>query len=102
MPAALTICRLVRPLIIYTGESLIKWILKQQNLVMLSTTKAEYVNMSIVECDMMWVKKLLCDMKIPITKIPIMGTDIRNALLVVESNCINLSTRHTDVDTQPR
>jgi hypothetical protein len=70
---------------------------KQQNLVTLSTTEAEYVNMSVASRDMMWVKKLLCNMKILMAKIPMMGTDSRNALLVAESDCVSLSTRHTDV-----
>jgi hypothetical protein len=70
---------------------------KQQNLVTLSTTEAEYVNMSVAGRDMMWVKKLLGDMKIPMTKIPMMGTDSRNALLAAESDRVSLSTRHTDV-----
>ena len=83
--------------IIYVGKSPIKWMSKQQNLVTLSTTEAEYVSMSVAGRDMMWVKKLLCDMKIPMAKIPMMGTDSRNALLAAESDCVSLSTRHTDV-----
>ena len=53
--------------------------------------------MSVAGRDMMWVKKLLGDMKIPMTKIPMMGTDSRNALLAAESDRVSLSTRHTDV-----
>lgn len=83
--------------IIYVGDSPIKWLSKQQSLITLSTTEAEYVNMSTAGRDMMWVKKLLCDMKIPMTKVPMIGTDSRNALLAAESDRVSLSTRHTDV-----
>jgi hypothetical protein len=83
--------------IIYVEESPIKWVSKQQSLVTLSITEAEYVNMFVAGRDMMWVKKLLCNMKIPMTKIPMMGTDSRNALLAAESDCVNLSTRYTDI-----
>ena len=39
-----------------------KWVLKQQSIVTLSTTEAEFVNMSTDGRDMVWVKKLLYDM----------------------------------------
>jgi hypothetical protein len=66
-------------------------------LVTLSITEAEFVNMSMVRHNIVWVKKLLTNMNIPIAKILIIGTDSRNALIAAESDCINLSTRHTDV-----
>ena len=70
---------------------------KQETLVTLSTTEAEFVNMSTAGRDMVWVKKLLHDTNIPMAKIPIIGTDSRNALIAAESDRVNLSTRHTDV-----
>jgi hypothetical protein len=65
--------------------------------VTLSTTEAEFVNMSTAGRDMMWIRKLFYDMKIPVSKIPMIGTDLKNALLTAESNRQNMSTRHTDV-----
>jgi hypothetical protein len=67
--------------IIYVGDSPVKWVSKQQALITLSTTEAEFVNMSAAGRDMVWVKKLLLDMKIPMAKIPMIGTDSRNALI---------------------
>ena len=43
---------------------------------------------------MMWIKKLLYDIQIPIPKIPVIGTD---SLIAAESDWRNMSTRHTDV-----
>ena len=83
--------------IVYVGDSPIKWQSKQQSLVTLSTTEAEFVNMSTAGRDMMWIKKLLNDMRIPVSKIPRIGTDSRNALIAAESEKRNMSTRHTDV-----
>jgi hypothetical protein len=88
--------------IVYVGDSPIKWQSKQQSLVTLSTTEAEFVNMSTAGRDMVWIKKLLHDMKIPVSKIPVskiprIGTDSRNALVAAESEKRNMSTRHTDV-----
>jgi hypothetical protein len=83
--------------IIYVGDSPVKWVSKQQSIVTLSTTEAEFVNMSAAGRDMVWVKTLLHDMNIPMTKIPMIGTDSRNALIAAQSDKINLSTRHTDV-----
>ena len=83
--------------IIYVGDSPVKWASKQQSIVTLSTTEAEFVNMSTAGWDMVWIKKLIHDMKIPITKIPMIGTDSKNTLIAAESDRVNLSTRHTDV-----
>ena len=46
---------------------------------------------------MIWIRKLLTDMKIPVLKIPIIGTDSLNALRAAESPQENMSTRHVDV-----
>jgi hypothetical protein len=68
------------------GDSLIKWQSKQQDLVTLSTTEAEFINMSTVGCDMMWVQQLIHDVQIPALKIPVIGTDSRNAMLAAEGD----------------
>ena len=83
--------------IIYVEDSPVKWVSKQQSIITLSTTKAEFVNMSMAGRNIVWVKKLLLNMKIPMSKIPMIGTDSQNILIVAESDHINLSTRHTDV-----
>ena len=83
--------------IIYVGSSPIKWQSKQQDLVTLSTTEAEFVNMSTAGRDMLWVRQLVRDIQIPARKIPMIGTDSRNAMLAAEGDRQNMSTRHTDV-----
>ena len=83
--------------IIYVSASPVKWQSKQQNIVTLSTTEAEFINMSAAGRDKIWIRKLLTDMKIPIPKIPMIGTDSLNALHAAESPQENMSTRHVDV-----
>jgi hypothetical protein len=41
---------------------------------MLSTTEAEFVNMSTAGRDILWIKRLLRDINIPISKVPVIGT----------------------------
>jgi hypothetical protein len=65
--------------------------------VTLSIIEAEFVNILTAGNDMLWVKKLLSDMKIPMSKIPMMGTDSQNAPTAAESDHMNLSTRHIDI-----
>ena len=83
--------------IIYAGDSILKWQSKRQDIVALSTTEAEFVNLSTAGRDMVWIKSLLRDTGIPVRKVPAIGTDSRNALKAAESSQVNLSTRHTDV-----
>jgi hypothetical protein len=83
--------------IVYIGNSPIKWQSKQQELVSLSTTEAKFVNMSTVGRDMLWIKRLLRDINIPVLKVLSIGTDLMNAMRAAESPQENMSTRHVDV-----
>jgi Reverse transcriptase (RNA-dependent DNA polymerase) len=83
--------------IVYIGNSPIKWQSKQQDIVTLSTTEAEFINMSTAGRDMLWIKRLLRDINVPILKVPAIGTDSMNALRAAESPQENMSTRHVDV-----
>ena len=83
--------------IIYVGSSPIKWQSKQQDLVNLSMTEAEFINMSTAGCDMLWVRQLVWDVQIPARRISMIGTDSRNVMLAAEGDRQNMSTRHTDV-----
>jgi len=53
--------------------------------------------MSTAGRDMLWVRQLVRDVQIPARKIPMIGTDSRNAMLAAEGDRQNMSTRHTDV-----
>jgi hypothetical protein len=87
MPATVT-SRTTAGHIIYVGTSPVKWQSKQQDIGTLSTTEAEFVNMSAAGLDMIWIRKLLTDMNIPVPKI---GTDSLNALRAAESPQENMS-----------
>jgi hypothetical protein len=75
----------------------VKWQSKQQSIVTLSTTEAEFINMSTAGRDMVWIRQLLRDIKIPILKVPWIGTDSKNALRAAENGQETMSTRHIDV-----
>ena len=47
-----------------------KWQSKQQSIVTLSIMEAEFINMSTAGRDMVWIRQLLCDIKIPILMVP--------------------------------
>ena len=83
--------------VIYVGNSLIKWQSKRQSIVTLSTTEAEFINMSTAGRDMIWIRNLLSDIGIRVRKVPTIGTDSRNAISAAESSQTNMSTRHTNV-----
>ena len=85
--------------IIYMRDSPIKWQSKQQTIITLSMTEAEFINMSTAGHDMMWIKKLLYDIQIPILNIPVIGTDSKNTLIAAESDHRNMSTRTPILDT---
>jgi hypothetical protein len=53
--------------------------------------------MSTAGRDMLWIKRLLRDINIPVSKVPVIGTDSMNALRAAESSQENMSTRHIDV-----
>src|SRR5438046_10385232 len=75
-------CKMTAGHVIFLGNSLIKWQLKQQDLVTLSTTEAEFVNFSTAGWDLMWVKQLVRVAGITLSKILLIGTDSVNTLKV--------------------
>ena len=78
--------------IIYVGDSPVKWQSKQQSIVTLSTTEAEFINMSTAGRAMVWIRQLLRDIRIPILKVPWIGTDLKNALRAAENRQEAMST----------
>jgi hypothetical protein len=64
---------------------------------MLSTTEAEFVNIFTVGHDMLWIKHLLCEINIPVLKVPAIDMDSKNTLRATESLQENMSTRHIKI-----
>ena len=63
----------------------------------LSTTKVEFVNFSIAGRNLIWIRQLLRETRLNLTKVLSIGTDLANAMKVAKRDYYNLSTRHTDV-----
>lgn len=49
----------------------VSWVTRKQNCVALSTTEAELVALSMAVCECLWLKKLLCDLKVKVDKIAV-------------------------------
>ena len=90
-------CKTTAGHIIFLGNSPIHWQLKQQDLVTLSMTEAEFINFSTAGHDLIWIRQLLRETGLNLTKIPSIGTDSTNLMKVAKRNQHSLSTRHTDI-----
>lgn len=77
------------------GDSVISWASRKQTCVALSSTQAEYIGLSEASQECVWLKELLKDFSINISKC-IMLEDNQSSLKLLE-NKMNSRTKHIDI-----
>ena len=82
--------------IIQLSGSTIDWMSKKQSSVSLSSCESEYVALTEVCKQLMWVKQLLIDMNVEIEKINVYE-DNQSALKLLDSEKVQTRSKHIDV-----
>lgn len=80
----------------FLGSSLISWGTKKQNLVALSTAKAEYVAAAAYYSQLLWIKQQLEDFRVLTDTIPLM-CDHTNAWNMAKNSVYHKRTKHIDI-----
>jgi len=76
---------------VYLNNHLVQWAARKQSIVSLSTTQAEYVAMSEVAREVLWLNQLLLCLKFPVSAPPIIFGD--NQITIGEINKRQMSEK---------
>jgi hypothetical protein len=82
----------------FIGKSLISWRAKKQATVSRSSSEAEYRALSSATYELQWVLYLLADLKIQLTKVPILYCDNQSAIHIASNPVFHERTKHLDID----
>jgi hypothetical protein len=83
--------------IVFVAGGPIYWVSKKQTLVTLSTTEAEFINITPTACSLIWIKSLLRDLSYTDDLPKLIFTDSANALAIALNPFERQRTRHIDI-----
>lgn len=79
---------------ILVGENLIFWKSKKHNVIAKSSVEAEYIVMTLVTCELVWLKQLLKDFQFDDVRPMTLICDNQVALHIVSSLIFHVRTKH--------
>jgi hypothetical protein len=80
----------------FLGRSLVSWALKKQNLVVLSTTEAEYIVAGHCCAQLLWMRQTLRDYGYKFSKVPLL-CDNESAICMADNHVEHSRTKHIDI-----
>ena len=83
--------------VVFVAGGPIYWISKKQTLVTLSTTEAEFINLTPTGCSLIWIKSLLQELGYLNQGPKLIFTDSANALAIAMNPFERQRTRHIDI-----
>jgi hypothetical protein len=83
--------------VIFVAGGPIYWVSKKQTLVTLSTTEAEFINLTPTACSLIWIKTLLKELGYADESPKLIFTDSANALAIALNPFERQRTRHIDI-----
>ncbi|XP_019179187.1 PREDICTED: uncharacterized protein LOC109174404 [Ipomoea nil] len=83
---------------VFLGFALISWRSKKQATVSRSSSKAEYRGLADTVCEVQWLRYLLHDMQVTLTKPTTIFCDSKSAVATAENHLFHERTKHIDID----
>ncbi|KAK0605599.1 hypothetical protein LWI29_028589 [Acer saccharum] len=92
-------CRSTSGNCVLLGGNLISWSSRKQRVVARSSTEAEYRSMAQVTTDVIWLRSLLHELRIPVVGCPVVWCDNIGANSLSQNPVFHQCTKHIDIDT---
>jgi histone deacetylase 1/2 len=87
-----------RSTIVYLGDNLISWTTRKQATVSRSSTEAEYKSLANATIEVLWVQKLLTELKIPHPPQARSWCDNLGATYLLANSIFHARTKHIEID----
>ena len=89
-------CRSTFGYAIFLDEGIVSWLSRQQRKITLSSTKAEYVDMTEVAKQLLWIWNLLSEMKFQLRPSPLL-VDNQDAIFLASNPAQEGCIKHTEI-----
>ncbi|GJX81287.1 uncharacterized mitochondrial protein-like protein [Tanacetum coccineum] len=83
---------------IFLGDSLISWKSKKQDVLSKSSTEAKYRAMTVNTSEIVWLRLLLADMGVRISRSTTLYCDHRSAIQIARNSVFHERTKHIEID----
>ncbi|XP_031266562.1 uncharacterized protein LOC116124950 [Pistacia vera] len=83
---------------IFLGGNLVQWVSRKQNVVSLSSTKAEYRAFSQTATELVWIQHLFQELGITINNSPILWGDNMSASAFSSNHVFHACSKHIEID----
>lgn len=83
---------------VFHGPNLISWTSRKQRVVARSSTEAEYRALAYTAAELLWVQHLLRDLRIPMSKPPVILCDNIGASFMCKNPVISTRSKHIALD----
>jgi len=80
----------------YLGHCLVAWHSKKQNCIALSTAEAEYISAGSCSTQLLWMKSVLSDFRVPVTSVSIL-CDNTSAINISKNPVLHSRTKHIEL-----
>nr|XP_025635493.1 uncharacterized protein LOC112729535 [Arachis hypogaea] len=83
---------------VFLGRNLVSWSSKKQGAAARSSTKAEYRAMADLVAELIWIKNLMVELRIPLQASPSIYCDNFSAVLLAANSILHSKSKHFEID----
>lgn len=80
------------------GPNLLSWSSRKQSVVARSSTEAEYRALAMATTDLIWIRTLLSELRIPLHSCSILWCDNQGAITLAYNPAFHARTKHIEID----
>ncbi|PKU60505.1 putative mitochondrial protein [Dendrobium catenatum] len=84
----------------FLGDTLVSWCVKKQKTVARSSTEAEYHALATAATDLIWLRRLINEFKIPTSHPTVLLCDNISAITLANNPIFHARTKHIEIDFQ--